>query len=61
LYACLESGIAVSGHNRIMSNGTVAPGKVWPSPPVPIDGSTAFHASFAACAFDSALMASDAS
>src|SRR5580692_10641899 len=40
LYACLKSGIAVSGDSWIMPNGTVAPGKVCPSPPVPMRGST---------------------
>src|SRR6185312_10630619 len=38
----------VSGLSWIMPNGTVAPGKVWPSPPVPIMGSTAAQPALAA-------------
>src|SRR6185312_3125119 len=40
--------MAVSGLSWIMPNGTVAPGKVWPSPPVPIMGSTATQPALAA-------------
>src|ERR1700754_1172432 len=36
--------MAVSGESWIMPKGTVAPGNVWPSPPVPIIGSTAAKA-----------------
>jgi hypothetical protein len=40
----------VSGESWTIPNGAVAPGKVWPSPPVPIVGSTLSIGAGALCA-----------
>jgi len=37
----LNGRMSVSGLSWTMPNGATAPGKVWPSPPVPMKGSTA--------------------